>query len=244
MIEEVAKKMNRDISPNDGMFQGNDFHHYFSVAQSALCCINLAILQSGRSSSQIRKVLDLPCGHGRVLRILRAAFPGAQVTACDILEDGVDFCAWKFGAIPVYSREDPKEIPLEGSFDLIWVGSLFTHLNSERWAEFLSFFRDHLNTNGILIFSVHGRQSIHIIKKEIQTYGLERSVLKKLVRDAEKTGFGFENYPDATSYGISISLPSWVCSLLTRFVSLRLLSYSESAWDNHHDVVSCIRLSD
>jgi len=179
-----------------------------------------------------------------VLRILRAQFPDAQITACDLLENGVDFCASTFGAIPVYSHENPKKIPLEESFDLIGVGSLFTHLNSDRWTEFLSFFQNHLNPDGILVFSVHGRQSIHLIKNKKQTYGLEESALRDLVKDAEKTGFGYKNYPHTTSYGISISLPSWVRSLLMRFPSLHLLSYSESAWDNHHDVVSCIRVSD
>ena len=47
-------------------------------------------------------MLDFACGHGRVMRTLKAAFPDALLTACDIDRDGVDFCARTFGAAPVY----------------------------------------------------------------------------------------------------------------------------------------------
>ena len=62
--------------------------------------------------ADVKRILDLPCGHGRVLRYLSAAFPEAEITACDIMREGVDFCASTFGAIPVYSQDDPQQIPL------------------------------------------------------------------------------------------------------------------------------------
>ena len=95
----------------------------------------------------------MPCGHGRVLRTLRAAYPQAEIVACDIDTDGVDFCAKTFDAIPVYSKENPEEIDLRRKFDLIWVGSLFTHIRDERWPEFLSFFSRVLAPGCVLIFT-------------------------------------------------------------------------------------------
>ena len=53
--------------------------------------------------TEVRKILDLPCGYGRVLRMIHAAFPRATIHACNLNKDAVDFCAATFGAIPVYS---------------------------------------------------------------------------------------------------------------------------------------------
>jgi len=96
MIDSPVDKMNRNISPDDDMYQGND-DHYFGVAESALQCIDAALQHAKRDRKKIKKILDLPCGYGRVLRILRAAFPRARIVACDILKEGVDFCVSECG---------------------------------------------------------------------------------------------------------------------------------------------------
>lgn len=82
---------------------GND-EHYFRVGLSALECIESALHIAKKSTDDIKSILDLPCGYGRVLRTLKAAFPGATVTACDISKDGVDFCKNILGAKPLYSK--------------------------------------------------------------------------------------------------------------------------------------------
>lgn len=123
----------RAISPNDEMFNawGRDEASYHAVGRAGLDCVLRALDAAGKPMEEVHRVLDLPCGHGRVLRYLRAAFPEAEITACDLLRDGVDYCAATFGAVPVHSHEDPVRIPLErNAFDLIWVGSLLTHLDA------------------------------------------------------------------------------------------------------------------
>src|SRR5262245_34363542 len=100
-----------DISPYDEMFAG-DRDHYFHVGQSALECVRRCIVAARRSEQTIARILDLPCGHGRVLRFLRAAFPAAIVTACDLRRDAVSYCAKTFNALPINSDENPLKIPL------------------------------------------------------------------------------------------------------------------------------------
>src|SRR5260370_28242185 len=114
---------------------------YFSVGWSALRCINISLMAAGTEPASVGTILDLPCGHGRVQRYLREAFQNADITACDLLHDGVDYCAKTFGARPLYSDENPANIAIEAnSFDLIWVGSLLTHLRADRWRDFLGLF--------------------------------------------------------------------------------------------------------
>ena len=85
----------------------------------------------------VARILDLPCGHGRVLRFLRREWPGAEIVACDIDPDGAEFCCESFGATSIYAAENPQETPLRGRFDVIWSGSLLTHLDKTRWPSFL-----------------------------------------------------------------------------------------------------------
>jgi len=230
-----------DISPKDEMFLGNK-EHFFQVGQSALQCIKLAILASGRDISDITKILDLPCGYGRVMRMMSLAFPEAKLTGCDLLHDGVDFCAQMFGANKLYSDKRIKNVETNEKFDLIWCGSLLTHLDSGQWEEFFNFFNEALAPGGILVFTTHGRYVANLMRSNKCNYGIDNNdKLAKVVDDYRLKGFGYSNYPNSDEYGISVSSPSFVLDLLEQQSGLRILTYLEKGWDNHQDVIACIK---
>ena len=77
------------VSPNDKMFSAEYPESYFVVGVSALHTIRNA--QTLIGAPPPARILDMPCGHGRVLRTLKAAYPTSDLTACDIDRDGVDF---------------------------------------------------------------------------------------------------------------------------------------------------------
>ncbi len=239
-LAEPVYDVIKEISHNDDMFAGNEAH-YFSVGQSALKCIRLALLSAGKGIDEIRSILDLPCGYGRVLRTLKAAFPKAQLTACDLNEEGVRFCEKVLGATPVYSNPKVDRIKLGGKFDLIWCGSLLTHMDKGTWKDFLDLFSGALSFHGILVFSTHGRSVIKKITSGESTYGLEEAKLSNLLDQYRHKGFGYMDYKGNSSYGISVSSPSSVLSLIEKMSDLRLLSYIEKGWDDHQDVVCCIK---
>lgn len=70
----------RTISPNDEMTWPGDPEGtlYFKPGASAMKII-LDVLRIV-DMRDVRKVCDFACGHGRVLRYLRAAFPDATIT--------------------------------------------------------------------------------------------------------------------------------------------------------------------
>ncbi len=117
----MTLEFNRTISPNDHMASGNE-ELYVGTSLSALRCIDAALLAVGKNMDSIRRVLDFGCGYGRVLRVLKAAFPSASVTACDLMPEAVKFCVDTFGAEPLPEREIPGDIEPCAPFDLIWVG--------------------------------------------------------------------------------------------------------------------------
>jgi SAM-dependent methyltransferase len=235
--------MNTEISPNDGMFKGNR-DHYFGVGASALHCVQVALRAAGKTN--VASILDMPSGHGRVLRALTDAFPQARVTACDLDRDGVDFCARALGATPVYSTHEISKLALQ-QHDLIWCGSLLTHLSLPRCQEFLQFFRDHLNPGGVMVFTTHGRWPAQRIAAGETGYGRPAD-LQQFRRDLENEGFAFFPYDFAPyagqdpAYGVSVAQPWKAVRMVQEIPSLSLIGYHERGWDNHQDVVAVQRL--
>ena len=225
------------IAERDEMFAGSR-SHYFEVGRSAMASIRVALHLAGRATCE--SILDLPCGHGRVMRHLRAAYPEARITACDLNQDGVDFCAKTFGATGVYSRKNLEELVLPGRFDLIWCGSLLTHLERPLWGQLLSFFEQRLTENGVVLFTTHGRASAKWIRENTYTYGLDPAGLPDLLADYERTGFAYAPYPGSQDYGITLTRPSWVLEQLQQYPHLRVVLLNEAAWDAHQDVYACV----
>ena len=225
------------ISPNDHMWNTGS-QWYYDVGKSALNCVRSSLATAHVEPASI---LDLPSGHGRVCRMLRAAFPDAHLTVCDLDRDAVDFCAAEFNATPVYSQEDISSVSLDQSFDLIWCGSLFTHLGREQWQAFLGFFADHLSPDGVLVFTTHGRQPIQWMQEGFFRYGLSSEEQRALIEGYVKEGFGFVS-PSNQAFGISLSSMAFVCRCLERQPSLRLIGFHEAGWAGHQDAVSCTRL--
>lgn len=225
-----------EISPGDEMFGGNA-EHYFDVGESARRVIEQALATVGRPTATVRRVLDLPCGHGRVLRFLRAAFPSAEITACDLNRDGVDFCANHLGAIPVHSHPEPARVPLVGGFDLIWCGSLLTHLPQSRCADFLALFHRVLAPGGLAVVTVHGRHYERELASGRRTVDLPAAQIAELLRQYRECGFGYVDYTDASGYGFSLAHPRFTFERLVPALPWRVVGFHEQGWDQRQDVV-------
>jgi SAM-dependent methyltransferase len=227
----------KDISPNDRMVTPRYPDTYFLWGDSAVRCIRLAMDAVGKET--VHNVLDFPCGHGRVLRTIKATFPEATLTASDIDQDGVDFCATTFGAKGIYSNDDLEAVYLGEDFDLIWVGSLFTHLPAVRWRPFLSFLHNRLAQDGLLVFTVHGPWYAEQIRAGRSPLGgVSESALADMLREYDTDGFGFTEYPGRGNYGLSLSSPTTVTKNLEEFDQMRLALYLERGWRGHQDIVA------
>ncbi|MGE0717509.1 MAG: trans-aconitate 2-methyltransferase [Alphaproteobacteria bacterium] len=244
LLREYRKRLVETVSPDDQMVLRFDAEtmarigerswqdQYFRVGEAALRAIVRAMILAEKTD--LSAILDLPCGHGRVLRVLRAAFPQARIAACDLDRGGVEFCARTFAAEPVVSAVDPAAIPLAGGFDLIWCGSLLTHLDARRYAAFVDWFVDRLAPEGLLVFTNHGRWSLDYHR----TYPyIDEESFQAIAAEVREAGFGYRDYPGQGEYGISIALPSWVVRLVESRRDATLLAYHERGWGHHQDVV-------
>jgi SAM-dependent methyltransferase len=235
---ELLAKVSSRIYAGDGMYQG-DGAHYFKVGLSAIGCINEAIEAAGLKT--VRSILDFPCGSGRVLRFLVQRFPEAEITACELDHGPVEFCVRTFGAQPAYSSLDLDEVSLDRKFDLIWCGSLATHLNERGIVALIKLFRRHLAEGGLMIFTTHGDFVPNRIVAREFDYGLAPDQIERIGADYPATGYGFEDYPDAKDYGVSLTSPEWVRARVREVGGLREVFFKERGWDNHQDVFGFVR---
>ena len=189
-------------------------------------------------------MLDMGCGHGRVMRFLAAAFPDAALTACDVNRDGVDFCAATFGASPVYSSVDPAEIPLEEeAFDLIWCGSLFTHLDAPRWPAFLITLETALAPRGLLAFTTHSRNT----RTDLRGMSMPEAQAVRMHDEYDEAGFAYGSYPGeadpgVSDWGLAIASPDWIRARITNVAGLRFVRHQQGAWlTPSQDLVVCVK---
>ncbi len=144
------------IHPGDDMKHPEDLDgaHYARVGRSAVAAIGTALADAGRGFDDVTSCLDMPCGYGRVLRMLAEEIAPERITACDINRQAIRFCATQFGVTPLRSTPSLERMQL-GRHDLIWCGSLVTHLDEERVAQLLRSFTDALAPGGIAIVTIH-----------------------------------------------------------------------------------------
>jgi SAM-dependent methyltransferase len=272
-IDTIYRRLKRStiiqaIAPDDEMWlAAPDLSYYFSVGESAVLAILRALAMG--SLQKVETILDLPCGHGREARHLCAVFPEASFTFCDLNRTGVDFCTKTFGGRGVYSVPDLTQVRLPGPFDVIWVGSLFTHVDQRRTAEWLKFLCERLSDNGVLVATFHGRWAIELQR---MNGGIGRDPWRRILRDFERTGYGYADdgipirgsgkvidfsgsvpggrilarrffglFERARGWGVSVSKPEKIIEIAGDITGVRILGYSERGWADFQDVLVVAR---
>jgi len=242
-------QVDRSISPNDGMYNGN-IDTYLNCGLSAVINIENALAAAG--NMPVKSVLDFASGYGRVLRHLVASFPKAEFTASEIEADALSYCQATFGTNIFLSGKNLNELSMGRTFDLIWSGSLMTHLDEDNAVNLLNFFHRHTRPGGLAVFSTHGKfvlnQLVEQWKEVVASgsdehpYGLYREDVDTIVSLLEKTGYGYANYWGQDRYGISVCSQEWMQRTLDRLGGWRLVYFRERSWNKHHDVVGLVKV--
>lgn len=101
-----------------------------------------------------KRVLDFGCGSARVLRHLVGTTADAELHGCDIDAPSID---WVRRSLPVHAFVNALDPPLpvaDGTYDLIYATSVFTHIPS--WAAWLCEMHRVLRPGGLLVATVLG----------------------------------------------------------------------------------------
>ena len=166
-IQDQSKypdKFNSTIDERDEMYlylfnnYGNKAQailEYFASGKQGFNIIKQICQWHFNDFDNITSFLDFASGYGRLTRFLVQEIPPNKIWICDIYKDAVQFQKEQFGVHGINSVHIPTELKIEMKYDCIFVGSLFSHLPSETFVEWLSKLYNLLSPHGILIFSVH-----------------------------------------------------------------------------------------
>jgi SAM-dependent methyltransferase len=237
--EKIFERVERRVAPGDGMYKGND-NQYLEVGANALHLIRLAFEADNRSAAQIERILDYACGFGRVLRWLRAAFPSARIVAADTDARAVAAVQQLFDLDAVRLDRSLQE-NISQDFDLIWMGSLATHLPQDQLKALFARLTSLLAWGGILVATTHGPYVVQRIATGERLYNLDQQGVAELLNEYKRSGYGFSPYPKQKHYGITVCTASKLMAIIED-AALRPIFYQERAWARHQDCIAAAKI--
>ena len=202
---------------------------YFATGKDYHLTIENIVNRCGKSFDKINSFLDFASGYGRATRFLLQEMDAKKIWVSDIYKDAVDFQRDYFGVNAFYSFAEPSDVDFPRKFEVIFAGSLFSHLPEDRFEQWLGTLYALLEDNGILIFSTHGESL--------------------LPSSAEKQGKGFTYLRQSESaslpvdeYGSSFVSRKWVENIAAK-VKINHVVFMESELCRHQDVYVVSRKS-
>ena len=118
------------------------------------------------------------------------------------------------------------------------MGSLFTHLDKNRFEDLLRLLFGALSQNGVLVFTAHGKYSVDIFDSYWQKGFAPMNAPEVANKLSENGGFYYWPYKYDPTFGISISLNEYVNSLCEKVFDNKgkIIMYEAKGWDQHQDV--------
>ena len=214
------------VHRNDLMLTGRsaaEVEAYVSLGARAVDLLADAVAPA--RLEDLRDLVDLGCGHGRVLRHLVRRVDPARVTAVDLDASAAAFCAAEFG---VRTADAAAGLP---PADLVWCGSVLTHLDRPVWEALVADAGRALRPGGTLVFSAHGPQALEGLGRELP-YVAE--ALPALRRELAATGAAYLAYPhySGAQYGLTVHTRPAVEAAAAR-AGLLLHRHRERTWAAH-----------
>jgi hypothetical protein len=233
-------EVNREIAEKDRMFNEEKF--YFDAGRGALRLMLTALvarLGYKGGALPLQHIHDFGCG--RVTRWLKAEFPGATLWASDTNPYAQKWCAEHLGSTI------PPDPFAKDKFDLIFLGSVFTHLRPAVSEMLLEKLVSSLCIMGVLVFTSQGRYSYESIrsnpeKSNYRTKHLTAERLTALADEFERTGYAYQDYTSDRDYGISLIAQDWFVARLGKNPAVTQLLMQEKAWGSHQDGYAYLKL--
>lgn len=232
------------IHPDDDMFTGS-YEHYEAVGRQLAGHVGTAARQLNLKAPRI---LELPCGYGRVTRHLVAMFQSSNIVASDIIIPATEFVAKEFGVHPHPAQEPVHELTGidSDSFDIVVMGSLITHLSEANSKVLMKNFFRVLRPGGIAIVTITGVCARRAID-QVDPYGIGEPGRLQLIERYDADQFGFVHYLPKNpfegktveyigdTYGVSLIPDRWmqdICQSNNMTISEKIIG----GWDGHQDV--------
>jgi SAM-dependent methyltransferase len=194
----------------------------------------------GVDIADVGSALDFGCSSGRVVRVLAAAYPDIHWHACDPNTPAIAWATENLPGIEFFVNDDAPPLPLaDGSLDLAYAISIWSHFAPELGLRWFEEMRRLLRPGGHLVCTTHGLTSIaHYANHELRTPEQSEEIRDALYRDGhwyapefgEQGDWGVVN-PD---WGTAFLSPEWMLAKLCP--DWRVLEFAPGRNQENQDV--------
>ena len=169
MTKDICRLHQLEIS--ESLHRNSDEVRAAGYEDTAQTLIELAQRATGVNSLTDVDILDVGCGVRFTMAIINRSIPIRSYSGLEVHQPIVNFLKsnverhddrFRFERWDVHNRRYNKDgvkmqsthvLPFAKTFDLIWLFSVFTHLDPDDAAILLVILRKHINPNGKLFFS-------------------------------------------------------------------------------------------
>lgn len=122
------------VPPNHNLrtTSSTTIRHYYESGLTTLMPIVTSALTFGARLDEPINVLDFGCGVARQLLHLTRLYPNVHAYGCDVNDDAIAFMQRAYPGVQTYSNSfDPPLSYDNGTFDLVYSVSIFSHLSEK-----------------------------------------------------------------------------------------------------------------
>ena len=163
---DLENKVSLSIHKNDLMFlinlykNGNfdkSLNAYFRIGYNTSQLLQGIVNEySSKQNQRYSSFLDFGSGYGRVWRFLPFALgKDIDIYTSEVKAEAVAFSEKELGFKGIHHGSQAEIFPTDRQFDVIFAGSIFSHLPEKMLVEWLTKLSEVLNPNGLLLFTPH-----------------------------------------------------------------------------------------
>ena len=194
-------------------------------------------------------VLDFGCGTSRILRYMIEFCPGPRYFASEVVSENIKWGQRAFPEVTYLRQGNYPPVEMEdGSFEIIYAYSIFTHFEETLHFSWLSELYRLLQPGGLLILTVHGEKILRRCKEEEdvrKAMCMEGRDYEKVLHQYNEGGYVFydcyehkhlaQGGIDAALYGIAYISPEYIKRNWSNH--FQILDHDEGAVSNWQDYV-------
>ena len=161
--QKLEESISLSIHKNDLMllihlFKSGDFNKslnaYFRLGHQTALLLQDVLKE--HSIQNAKSFLDFGSGYGRVTRFLPFALgKDIEVFTSEVKSEAIAFNENELGFKGIHHGSQAESFPTDQHFDVIFAGSIFSHLPEKMLEEWLTKLAEVLSPNGLLLFTTH-----------------------------------------------------------------------------------------
>jgi SAM-dependent methyltransferase len=218
--------MLRSTSPDAVAAYQSNAVKFVGILENALSAV-------GKSWADVERVLEIGCGYGRIVRVLREHVPPSKIYVSDVIDEAANFSAAELGV-----NKMPLLEKVQGGydefFDLIYMLGVYIHMPMDFMRKHIELVSKALKPSGLFVFTTQGPISAQNAEQYSQ-YWLDKKIV---LQDLETNGYLFQKYPHYyDQYGMAWHTEDYVRETIQNAkIPLRFIRYGPAEYGGHSDV--------